>query len=583
MAENSIASVEHLEQCIKQNDLFQAVKFLSDDKHLNYYAEKCLEVIPVIFSYLDKENDKLSLSFINTCENAMVEIAKRGNAKELLIGFLEQADRFKEDVCFRALIKPLQTVLQQLPGKRGKSLEWTLNILGAHLESLPLPKDYNLEGDEKKLLDLDPCVQRIITQISLYLPFFKPFVEEVSLAAEKLQCISYLDRAIHQRHTITLFLVKLLHHPLGYLDLSHTQQKAKSSSRVCAEEIISYISRLQGNFLNVYHFLREQQKSKLLDSHDEQNSSVRETEVELTVSEIALGVFGYMIFGEKVNTKNIPSVYTHLYLLEENVNIICVLLENPKEMIYYKGLILAQVLLDKLKVAELSSKVLDLNDYFRMSKALIKVMIYCCVEEYRQLARVVFENYLKKLDFEGNYKMLFSLVNSEKHAGVQGYLIGLFKVRVLLSLEERGRGSYFLGVRLKKFLKVITVLPEKVETDLLDHSDCIIASLNLLRLLFLRDKKNDNFTGVWDYLNELQTEFLQPLRTALQLSRAHYKLQLEQIGGKQKKMSLSKTVYVEGQTLPNLPANDEDILKSALLQFDVIESLLVRLEEICDL
>ncbi|XP_013777515.1 glomulin-like [Limulus polyphemus] len=583
MANNNIASVEHLKQCVKQNDLCEAVKFLSDDKHLNFYAEKSLDVIPVIFNYLDKENDKSSFSFINTCENAMVEIAKRGNAKELLIGFLEQADRFKEDVCFRALIKPLQIVLQRLPGKRGKSLEWTLNILGAHLESLPLPKDYNLEGEERKLLDLDLCVQRIITQISLYLPFFEPFVEEVSLAAEKLQHISYLDRAIHQRRIITLFLVKLLHHPLGYLDLSHTERKAKSSSRVCAEEIIAYISRLQGNFLNVYHSLREQQKSKLLDSYDEQNNSLREAEVEMTVSEIALGVFGYMIFGEEVNTKNIPSLYTHLYLLEENVNIICVLLENPKEMIYYKGLILAQVLLDKLKVAELSSKNLDLNDYFRMSKALIKVMVYCCVEEYRQLARVVFENYLKKLDFEGNYKMLFSLINSEKHAGVQGYLIGLFKMRVLLSLEEKRKSSPFLGVGLKKFLKVITVLPKKVETDLLDHSDCVVASLNLLRFLFLRDKKINNLTGTWSYLNEVQTEFLQPLRTALQLSQAHYKLKLEQIGEKQKKTSVSKTVYVEGQPLPNLPANDKDILKSALLQFDLIESLLVRLEEICDL
>ena len=47
----------------------------------------------------------------------------------------------------------------------------------------------------------------------------------------------------------------------------------------------------------------------------------------------------------------------------------------------------------------------------------------------------------------------------------------------------------------------------------------VMAALNLLRYLLIRDKPSSNRTHVWSQLGQLRSRFTEPLREALQTSR----------------------------------------------------------------
>ena len=57
----------------------------------------------------------------------------------------------------------------------------------------------------------------------------------------------------------------------------------------------------------------------------------------------------------------------------------------------------------------------------------------------------------------------------------------------------------------------------------------ILAALNLLRYLLLRDPISKNQTGVWSGLDDVESVYLAQLHTGLDLSRAHYDQRLKQV------------------------------------------------------
>lgn len=111
-------------------------------------------------------------------------------------------------------------------------------------------------------------------------------------------------------------------------------------------------------------------------------------------------------------------------------------------------------------------------------------------------------------------------------------------------------------------------------------SDQIIASLNLLRFLAIRD--NENITEIWDHFKVLEKTYFNHLRKGLDLSRAHYELKIKEIKeeSKGKKNNTQISIMVGGQNLNEMPTNEKlKVLESSLTVFDMIESLLTRLLE----
>ena len=127
---------------------------------------------------------------------------------------------------------------------------------------------------------------------------------------------------------------------------------------------------------------------------------------------------------------------------------------------------------------------------------------------------------------------------------------------------------------MNKLVKKFCHLKNGAETDLLEVNDEIIASLNLLIALLLRDKQNDIF-GLWDLVPDLTKNYLEPLSQGLSLSRAHFKLKL------QEPKSAQVTLMVGGQVLPEMsPEQKNQVIHSALNTFDMTELVLCRLNDV---
>ena len=79
-----------------------------------------------------------------------------------------------------------------------------------------------------------------------------------------------------------------------------------------------------------------------------------------------------------------------------------------------------------------------------------------------------------------------------------------------------------LQILIKRFCQ----LSNGTETDLLEVSDEIMASLNFLICMLIRDK--ENVLKIWNIIEDLENNFLKPLDKGLSMSRAHYKLKLDE-------------------------------------------------------
>ena len=128
-------------------------------------------------------------------------------------------------------------------------------------------------------------------------------------------------------------------------------------------------------------------------------------------------------------------------------------------------------------------------------------------------------------------------------------------------------------MELQKMAKKFCKLSNGAETDLLEVSDEVMAALNFLIAMFIRDK--DNIFGLWDIVTELERDFLQPLVQGLNLSRGHFKLKLEE------PKSTEVTLMVGGEVLPDMSREQKnEVIHSALNTFDMIECVLGQLNDV---
>ncbi|KAG2461714.1 GLMN protein, partial [Polypterus senegalus] len=169
----------------------------------------------------------------------------------------------------------------------------------------------------------------------------------------------------------------------------------------------------------------------------------------------------------------------------------------------------------------------------------------------------IFQLYIDIFDVEGKYKLFRCLLEVSHHAGVEGYIIQNIKKQIDLALKPGNGNLWFSGAALLPLLRLVLFLPQGPETDLLQNLDRIMESLNLLRYLLIRDKEYDNQTGIWTELYKIEDNFLKPLHTGLNMSKAHYEAELKNTK-ENKKHKESKeenplcTLSVAGEKLPNM-------------------------------
>ena len=142
-------------------------------------------------------------------------------------------------------------------------------------------------------------------------------------------------------------------------------------------------------------------------------------------------------------------------------------------------------------------------------------------------------------------------------------------------------------------------MPDDFSSDLLDKNDLIFAALNFFRYVIISDPKEKNATRFWDILVVITENFLNPLHKAVELSRAHYKLELVKLKeiivskkmckGQQQRKTKDKSVVSlkvlnDNGPMPEMTMEQEhNVIILALQNFDVLESVISRIKELIDL
>lgn len=542
------------------------------------------EVASLLAGCLTRDIFNLEPYFFEICQKSLKYLITHGNPKELLLALLEQADTFEDDVKFKSLLEHIQTVLLLLPSKREYSLDLTLETLSGYIKDLDPPKEHNLEGQEKILLEESTEIKRMTDIVLPFLNFLKPFVEEVSIAADES------EKFAQQRRMILKHLMLILGDCLFYIDLSFdpSRKSPKTDSRLCAEQTMAYIGHLRGDFRNLLSDLEARNKDILRNNNCSANDK-NDLSFSERVSKEGLSCLVYLIHVEHLNFQNFPSVLSKVHLVTSNMDYVLFLLQRQESLVVFKGIRLLERLISLLPNGILARDMLELESYKNMLSALETTAIYFPLKGLRQSAVAIFSKYVKKFSIDGRYRIFKIVYSTCSHSGFLGFLCQMLKEEVNGILNDDVPSEYFVGSNLKDLvLQSVITLEQGPATDIIDNSDRLIGVLNFLRYLILRDPPDKNITGFWNYFPKIQQDFLDKIRTGLDMSKAHYKLELKNLQeGKMKKTEESCVeidLCVGGEQISQLqPEQQIDVIKQCLNTFDVIDSILGRVIDLADM
>uniref|UniRef100_A0A8C1BSH6 Glomulin, FKBP associated protein a n=1 Tax=Cyprinus carpio carpio TaxID=630221 RepID=A0A8C1BSH6_CYPCA len=536
--------------CLEQGNSAQVLSILVDEKNKNIVRCMGWNLLGPLVQILLKKEDK-NLPHCHAILSHLLEIC---SPKELLVGLLEQveeADTGSIAETVTLLLKPLQTVLLRLGMKKASSVGMALSTLLSQVARLPVP--VTKEQEEDDVFGLCHCCTAL-------LQFVKPFVEEVK---EGVKDNNRISKDNELRVELLKFCMKSLSKPLLEVQLKDPDTLLKSPLRDFATEILIILSSIGESLPDLLsrNVLKRREVPGFL-------------EEEVRYPKESLACLSHLLFVDHIAVDIFPAVLSPIFVLQCNMEYIELLLSS----------------LIRVEDNSLPVDLLELKTFFSVPQNLVKVMTLCPDQTLRTKGLKVFQLSIDKFNTEAKYKFFKGMLKTSHHAGVEGYIIKNIKNQIDFSLKPCNGNDWFLGKHLLPLLRLVLCLPHGPETDLLQNLDRIMESLNLLRYMLIRDKEWENETGIWTELYKIEDNYLKPLRTGLNMSKAHYEAELK--SAKENKKISSKgaihsssvcTVTVDNEKLPNMtPEMQIQVLQSAVFTFDLIESVLTRIEEIIE-
>ncbi|XP_078075018.1 glomulin, FKBP associated protein a [Mustelus asterias] len=556
-------------RCLEEGHAAKLLEILQDEKNKDFVT--CMGwnfVGPIVSCALKDEQES---EHKENCLKILDRVVQISNPKELLVGLLEQIEEaFGNNISktILLLLPPLQTVLLKMKHKKAYSVGLSLATIQSQLSRLPVP--YTTEQHKQDEYELCKCCMAVTS-------FMKPFVDEVNQATKSKQNASCNEL----KEELLKFCMKSLEYPLLTAQLHPlTEEEIENNSlRTFATEILVYLLAMGESLavLMVHQLLHSRKTSREIDPLKE----------DVKYPTTSLASLAYLLFVQHISIDQFPAIYSPEYFLLFNMEYISALLSRTEESVLSKGLELFEHCLLTIEDNNLSHKYLEMKNIVSIPQALVKVMTLCPIEHLRKSSLKLFQQYINKFDPEGKYKLFRCLLKTSQHAGVQGYIIQNLKNQIDLALKPSNKNVWFSGPQLMPLLHTVLSLPEGAETDLLQNSDRIMASLNLLRYLVIRDNEWENQTGLWTDLFWIES-FLKPLRIGLNMSRAHYEAEMRAKRENRKikdapDRETQCSLTVGGKKLPKMTiAMELEVLQSAIYMFDVMESIQARIEELIE-
>uniref|UniRef100_A0A3Q3NP46 Glomulin, FKBP associated protein b n=1 Tax=Labrus bergylta TaxID=56723 RepID=A0A3Q3NP46_9LABR len=312
------------------------------------------------------------------------------------------------------------------------------------------------------------------------------------------------------------------------------------------------------------------------------NSVKKSPQTDSSQSTESRACLAYLLFVQLISIDSFPAIFP-VFVLQCNMEYINQLL-SKKESHLLKGLALYGKSLESVQDDSLTVSLLELRSFNSVPKRVLKD---CPIQHLRESGLKVFQLFINKLDHEAKHKF-FCMLKTSNHAGVESYIVKNIRSQVEFSMQPGNANRWFLGEELLSLLRLVFYLPQGAQTDLLNSMD-IMETLNLLRYLLIRDKEAD----AWEELYRIKDEYLKVLRVCISISRGYYCAELKALREDQKlkakardaarSSGLVKRMTVKHEKVSNMsPEAQHQVLQSALVTFDLMESLIVRVEEITE-
>ncbi|KMQ97454.1 ubiquinone biosynthesis protein mitochondrial [Lasius niger] len=531
------------------------------------------EIVSVTASYLTESYSQSEQELFECCKIVLNIIAERCNPMETVLEFLEQIECL-DDIKFCAILEPLGICMMKMQDK-SKAIEWCINTIKSYIEDLASLRDV----DSNRIVDVYKGI----------VSFMEPLVQEAVKIYSKFEEGSLLG------DYLLSFLISLCEKPSYYWNRNIVEE---ATYKEFSEEIITLSFYLTGDilyFLNVVSKRRRNIiRNKVQEGHLYTENYKRSMLFESSnnISDLAYANFYFYIITKKDYWKNVPQIYSPYYILETCTYFFEILLCKEEDIVISNGLIFMETVIKRVSPRSVNSEVLGLQIYLDLFKSIIKVMIYCNSDTERKKALHIFHKYIEIFNMEARYSVILYLYEISDHSGLLSLIISILKSSIIDCLNSTPRNPQFLGKNLELILKKICNLPHGSSSDLVEISDEVITTLNLLRFLFIRDKHNE--TGIWNITDVLKN-YLNPLREGIDLCRTHWKVKIKDLEqqkkdynnihdyNEMKKAHAEVTLTVGGEQLPVMPLPEKiSFCYQAINGLDVMESILIRVNECID-
>ncbi|KAM4549142.1 glomulin-like [Odontesthes bonariensis] len=544
--------------CLTKGDSEQLLTFLRDEKNQTIVRSVgCVLLAPLVNEVIKKERSH------DNCQAAITHLTKTCSPNKLLHSWLEVLEDI--DPCaisetILALLPHLQTVLFQLDERKAVWVGLALSALQKQLSRLPVPYTQQQEEEDEHGL----C--RCCTALAL---FTKPFVEEVKKKDD--DCV----RDEELKTELLKFCTRSLRDPLLEAQLSQDRQ---SALWLFAVEIMAILRAIRESLSGLLFF----------------SSLRRRTLMDNSVSKESRACLAYLLFVQLVTMDSFPAVFSPVFILQCNMEHINQLLSSKNESHLLKGLALFAKSLEKVEDNTLPVGLLELRSFYSAPQNLRQVLTDCPMQHLRKSGLQVFQLFINKLDAEAKHKFFRCMLKTSHHAGAESYIVKNIRSQIEFSMMQGNANKWFLEMELLALLDLVLCLPQGAETDLLTGMDKIMESLNLLRYVLLRDKELRSNADVWEELCRIKDEYLKMLRVCISISRAYYfadlralkedqKLKAKEARDAARSIRTVKRITVKHEKVSNMsPEVQHQVLQSALVTFDLMESLIIRIEEIAE-
>lgn len=561
--------------CIEEGNSAQVLSIVLDEKNQDLVRCMGWNLLPPLIQVLLKKEDKN----VSQCLAIFNHLLQTCRPKELLIGLLEQLEQDDPVTIaesLRLLLSPLQKVLLSLGSSKASSLGMTLSSVLDQMDKLPVP--CTKEQEEDDVFSLCRCCTDLTE-------FIRPFVHEARQNAldskahdensNRTPAAPHGSKEDELRTELLKFCMKTLSHPLLEVELKDPDTLPVSPLRNFATEILNTLSAIGEPLPGLVYqpLLKRKQVSGFL-------------EEEVRYPKESLASLAHLLFVHHLAADTFPSIFSPVFALRCNMEHTCLLLSRVEEYRIQKGLELYEKSLVRVDDGSLPADLLEIRTFLTVPQNLVKVMTMCQRQDLRSRGLKVFQLGIDKFNTEAKYRFFQYMLKTSNHSGVEGYIIKNIKNQIDFALRPGNSNSWFEGVHLLPLLRKVLILPNGPETDLLEYLDRIMESLNLLRYLVIRDKVTENQTGIWTELYKIEDTFIKPLRVGVNMSRAHYEKELHNTMESKKSKYREEpvlSVSVGDEKLSNItPESQIQALHSALHTFDMIESVLVRIEELVE-